>query len=265
MSSRDEKKAKAMKRLQKRQVRLGSKRKRSNNENDDSSDSDGNDKRRGFLPTPKELNDLMNSRGQDKSSKKKKARLASKDGGKKTPSEKFNLSLPSSKLTSVSSHELKLNYWTGPVGEEAPSEELKALRKTLGVNVKGNLALCPPPIASLPCPHLPSEISSTLSALEFPTLTPVQQQCLPAALSGSNLLAISTTGSGKTYAYGRSVLYLIYTTRICLTRFCFRGRAADDSPHSPPHKDLSSDLPSLSHRACSRAHSRARDTSLFRI
>lgn len=92
--------------------------------------------------------------------------------------------------------------WVGAPAEPVPCDALKALRKSCGVNVKGNLALCPPPAESLTTPGLPPVFSQVFGQLSYKTMTAVQQQCWPAILSGANVLAIAPTGSGKTYTYG---------------------------------------------------------------
>lgn len=92
-------------------------------------------------------------------------------------------------------------FWTGNDGEEQPSEELKALRKEIGVLVKGNLKCCPAPIDSIDSPHLPKAFPVVCAAHGVKKPSAVQMQCWPPILYGANVLAIAPTGSGKTLAF----------------------------------------------------------------
>ncbi len=92
-------------------------------------------------------------------------------------------------------------FWEGEPGEESPSDELKELRKSIGVLVKGTLSLCPPPILTLSSQGVPEEFRKVFKYLSLSTPSAVQKQCWPAALAGSNVLGIAPTGSGKTLAY----------------------------------------------------------------
>jgi hypothetical protein len=80
------------------------------------------------------------------------------------------------------------HFWNGEVGEDPPSEALKELRKSLGINVKGKLSLCPHPVLTTASKLLPHEfkIVSDLQGIETPST--VQSQCWPAALAGANIL-----------------------------------------------------------------------------
>ena len=53
---------------------------------------------------------------------------------------------------------------------------------------------------------LDSTLLTAIESLGFNTLTPVQQQVLPAALAGRDLLICAQTGSGKTAAFGLPML-----------------------------------------------------------
>ena len=57
--------------------------------------------------------------------------------------------------------------------------------------------------SSLP---LPSEVLSNIQALGYEVMTPIQEQCIPPALNGKDLLAQAKTGSGKTAAFAISLL-----------------------------------------------------------
>jgi superfamily II DNA/RNA helicase len=92
-------------------------------------------------------------------------------------------------------------FWTGPGGEEQPSEALKSIRKEIGVLVKGNLAQCPAPVDSIHSSSLPKSFVSVCAAHKVTKPSAVQKQCWPAILYGANLLGIAPTGSGKTLAY----------------------------------------------------------------
>lgn len=101
------------------------------------------------------------------------------------------------------------SYWKGPVGVAEPSEELKLLRKDLGVNVKGNLAGCPPPVQSMDDANLPSFFRSFFNNQGYTKPTAVQMQAWPAILNGSNVLGVAPTGSGKTLAYTLPLAHLM--------------------------------------------------------
>lgn len=61
----------------------------------------------------------------------------------------------------------------------------------------------PTPFNSLP---LKPELLSTLSALEYSQMTPVQEQSLPLVLQGVDLIGKAKTGSGKTAAFALGIL-----------------------------------------------------------
>lgn len=46
------------------------------------------------------------------------------------------------------------------------------------------------------------ELLEVLSRLQFTTPTPIQHQCIPAALEGKDIVGIAQTGTGKTLAFG---------------------------------------------------------------
>jgi hypothetical protein len=215
MSSRDEKKARALKRMGKREKRKSLSNKRKRNDDDDS--DSGEDERLGkaaFLPTPKQLNEIQNKPRNGKAAQVKKKY---KKDDKSVKSERFSLREAASNAE-YSDHTLKLNYWLGDPGEDPPSDELKTLRKSIGVNVRGNLSLCPTPIMTVPCAGLPAEIETAIRSLNFKALSSVQQQCIPAILSGSSILGLAPTGSGKTYAYGLPMIpHIIHHSKMTKT------------------------------------------------
>jgi ATP-dependent RNA helicase DDX5/DBP2 len=92
-------------------------------------------------------------------------------------------------------------FWPSPLSDEPPSDELKEHRKSLGVLVKGNLRMCPPPVMDVNDDTLPREFSELFAHRDIQRPTPVQGQCWPVILAGGNLLSIAQTGSGKTFAY----------------------------------------------------------------
>ena len=93
------------------------------------------------------------------------------------------------------------SHWLGPPGEDPPGEELKSLRKSIGVKIRGNLSLCPSPILDIHDANLPAAFSKAFQQLGLTKPSPIQSQCWPAALAGANVLSIAPTGSGKTLAY----------------------------------------------------------------
>lgn len=78
------------------------------------------------------------------------------------------------------------------------------------------------PFASLPLSHL---LLSNLKILGFEYMTSIQAQSLPLMLKGNDVIACSNTGSGKTAAFGLSILnnlnvenYRVQTLVLCPTR-----------------------------------------------
>jgi len=65
---------------------------------------------------------------------------------------------------------------------------------------------------------LSSELLRGVTELGFTEPTPIQQQAIPAALEGKDILACSMTGSGKTAAFGLPILNKIASKNRGLTR-----------------------------------------------
>ncbi|KKR49242.1 MAG: DEAD/DEAH box helicase domain protein [Candidatus Magasanikbacteria bacterium GW2011_GWC2_40_17] len=53
------------------------------------------------------------------------------------------------------------------------------------------------------------ELLETLNYLHFTTPTPIQHQCIPAALEGKDIVGIAQTGTGKTLAFGIPMIQLL--------------------------------------------------------
>ena len=53
------------------------------------------------------------------------------------------------------------------------------------------------------------ELLGILSRLQFNSPTPIQHQCIPAALDGKDIVGIAQTGTGKTLAFGVPMLQLL--------------------------------------------------------
>jgi ATP-independent RNA helicase DbpA len=78
------------------------------------------------------------------------------------------------------------------------------------------------PFSELP---LPPRMQATLEQLEYLTMTPIQAASLPMALAGHDLIAQAKTGSGKTAAFGLTLLsklnarrYAVQALVLCPTR-----------------------------------------------
>lgn len=56
---------------------------------------------------------------------------------------------------------------------------------------------------------LSDDVLDALDAMNFSECTPIQEQAIPIALTGSDLIAIAQTGSGKTAAYLLPVIDLL--------------------------------------------------------
>jgi len=92
--------------------------------------------------------------------------------------------------------------------KQTRDEEVAAFRRRLGIKISGDD--CPPPVdnfAQLPFDDGPRgrrARQATLSAIEesqWTEPTAVQMQCIPAMVSGRDVVANAPTGSGKTAAY----------------------------------------------------------------
>jgi len=53
------------------------------------------------------------------------------------------------------------------------------------------------------------ELLAVLKQLEFSSPTPIQHQCIPAALEGKDIVGIAQTGTGKTLAFGLPMIQLL--------------------------------------------------------
>lgn len=97
--------------------------------------------------------------------------------------------------------EIKKDFWilhNGKVPTEV-DKELKQLRKSIGVSVRGGNA--PAPVVDSSDLKLPKPIREFLADARMATLTSVQRQAIPALLGGADTVAVAPTGSGKTLAY----------------------------------------------------------------
>eukprot|EP00435_Cladocopium_sp_Y103_P020263 s2513_g4.t3 len=99
--------------------------------------------------------------------------------------------------------------------QEEPDDQLKLLRKNLGIKVKGSPI--PSPVEQLADSRLPAEFGLFFKGPRGRKLTkplncktgmplylrptPIQMQVWPAALCGLDIMGIAPTGSGKTLAY----------------------------------------------------------------
>lgn len=109
----------------------------------------------------------------------------------------------------IRTRDFKLKLWAGPPGEEVPSEETKQLRKSIGVNVRGECKEAPAPILSLESEYLPELFKSYCQQHHIVNLTSIQKQSWPTILNGANMIGISPTGSGKTLAFALPAIHHI--------------------------------------------------------
>jgi len=79
------------------------------------------------------------------------------------------------------------------------SEEMIDRRAKLKIKVRG--VKCPAPISSFEDCGLSERLLSLLKKQNIKTPFPIQSQCLPAIMSGRDVIGIAKTGSGKTLAY----------------------------------------------------------------
>ncbi len=206
-SSASEKATKAFAKMNKRAIRekRNSKRKKSGANIGEQDSSDYSDDEN--VITPAQRRKLENGanpmapgyKKHKKDEKKEKLKNKREDhvaGGHKITED----SLPIADFSNLVS--FKSVFWTGAPGETDPSDELKESRKAIGVNVRGNLHLCPPPVGSASADGLPSCFEDVFTNQNLKTPSAIQQQCWPTILAGANVLGLAPTGSGKTLAYG---------------------------------------------------------------
>ena len=117
--------------------------------------------------------------------------------------------LETNEPVSISSQKKTITFGPMPKPKDAaaaanehkgPSQELKLLRKSLGIRVRG--CDCPPPIPiDDAIGALPPDFGFDKLKGKFRKPTTIQQQLWPAALAGLDLVAIAPTGCGKTLGY----------------------------------------------------------------
>ncbi|CAH8357775.1 unnamed protein product [Eruca vesicaria subsp. sativa] len=84
------------------------------------------------------------------------------------------------------------------VGSSSTTDSL-LLRRKLDIHVQG--AAVPPPLLSFTSCGLPPKLLLNLETAGYDFPTPIQMQAIPAALTGTSLLASADTGSGKTASF----------------------------------------------------------------
>lgn len=201
-SAKVELKERSAARAKKRDLKSLRKRKRKNGLDDDDSDDENDgfhDDR--FMPTPAQMRAAETGANVMSSKKKKKKSKEERNAVGHSPSQS---SISINRLPKVdfsNSLPFRRCFWNGAPGEDPLSDELKALRKSIGVNCKGLLKACPPPIEAMSDAGLPESFGEFFKKAALTTPSVVQKQCWPAALAGLNILGIAPTGSGKTLAY----------------------------------------------------------------
>ena len=95
----------------------------------------------------------------------------------------------------------KAFYTEVPSIAKMTPEEVKLLRATEldGVRIRGKN--CPKPIKTWAQSGCSSKVLTLLKRMKFDKPTPIQAQCLPAIMSGRDVIGIAKTGSGKTLGF----------------------------------------------------------------
>jgi ATP-dependent RNA helicase DDX5/DBP2 len=94
----------------------------------------------------------------------------------------------------------KKNFYTEHPNIKARSpEEIQSYRKENNITIKSEWA--PSPTISFEEAQFPSYINSAIERIGYKNPTPIQAQGWPAALSGSDVIGIAQTGSGKTLTF----------------------------------------------------------------
>lgn len=191
MSSRDELKARSLKRMQKKQARVMSKRSKPEDPENKSFDYIET-----MLPIP-----LKRTSKRKITTKKKGDEVKTTPKVEKSNPHALRKSADQLKTDFADAEPFQRVFWKGASGEENPSEELKILRKEIGVLVKGRVGSCPPPVLTVSDEGLPKSFGKFCTAQNIFKPSVVQKQCWPAILNGANVLGIAPTGSGKTLAF----------------------------------------------------------------
>ena len=79
------------------------------------------------------------------------------------------------------------------------NQQVDEFRRKLRVRIRGKR--CPRPIMSWHQTGLSTKLMFTLRRKKYETPFPIQQQALPAIMSGRDVIAVAKTGSGKTLAF----------------------------------------------------------------
>ena len=96
-------------------------------------------------------------------------------------------------------------YIEVPELKNMSDEEVEALRKSMdGIKVRGKR--CPKPIKRWTQSGLSDRLLAAIDKAGYVKPFPIQAQCVPAVMSGRDVIAIAKTGSGKTMGYALPML-----------------------------------------------------------
>ena len=94
----------------------------------------------------------------------------------------------------------KAFYIEVPEVQRMSDEEVEAYRKGAdGIKVRGKR--CPRPVKKWTQCGLSDGVLRTIERAGYASPFPIQAQCLPAIMSGRDVIGIAKTGSGKTMGY----------------------------------------------------------------
>ena len=96
-------------------------------------------------------------------------------------------------------------YIEVPELKNMSDEEVEALRKSMdGIKVRGKR--CPKPIKRWTQSGLSDRLLAAIDKAGYVKPFPIQAQCVPAVMSGRDVIAFAKTGSGKTMGYALPML-----------------------------------------------------------
>jgi len=124
-------------------------------------------------------------------------RNGDRNGGRGGVGENSNLTVPDWSSMTLSAFKKDFYHPHATVAKRS-ADEVEDYRREHGITIRGK---APPPIMNFDEVNIPDYVLNEIKKQGFEKPTPIQAQGWPIALSGSNMVGIAKTGSGKTLGY----------------------------------------------------------------